>query len=115
MDTNTPDYLAKLKAYRAAKCSARSRQIPWYLSFQEFCTIWEPYWQFKGARPPTHVMMRYWDRGAYEPGNVTIGTQAQNRREAELIFRLTRKGQITYPNARRYDLFAEVVNRYGNA
>jgi hypothetical protein len=77
----------------SAKEGARRRNIQWNLTFGQFQDIWAPHWERK--LDERLVMSRFWDRGAYEVGNVEIATSKQNNREAYLVRTLVSRRQIT--------------------
>lgn len=59
---------------------ARQCGIPFKLTFEEWWSLWEPYWGERGLGGM--VMCRKDDLGGYEIGNVRIDTQANNNRES---------------------------------
>lgn len=66
---------------------AKSSNIPFTLTFEEWWGLWEPFYEERGLGG--YVMCRTDDEGGYELGNVRIDTQANNNREArgcELVY-----------------------------
>ena len=63
--------------------NARNRGIPFKLTFEQWCAIWEASgkWEQRGNRSEQYCMSRPGDRGAYELGNVVICTNRDNRAE----------------------------------
>ena len=59
---------------------ARSRGIAWHLKFWDWYSIWQASgkWEYRGRGTGGHCMCRYGDMGAYEVGNVYIGTVVHN-------------------------------------
>jgi hypothetical protein len=76
--------------YRGQKSNAKSRGIPFLLSFEEWIDIWKEsgHWSERGPRKGQFVMGRLLDKGGYEKGNVVIITNHHNAREA--IYRRAR-------------------------
>jgi hypothetical protein len=69
------------KAYLAHKRSAKQRNIPFLLTFNEWWAIWEAsgHWEQRGfIDPDKYCMARPGDRGPYSVGNVYICTNAEN-------------------------------------
>lgn len=61
-------------------CGARSRGIPWELTFEQWWGIWEASgkWALRGTRFGQYVMARYGDVGPYSVANVSICTASDN-------------------------------------
>lgn len=68
----------KLKKYYYHKNGAKQRGIGFHLSFDEWCKLWEPYWEKRGVKRGQYVMCRYKDLGDYEIGNVRIDLVENN-------------------------------------
>jgi hypothetical protein len=68
------------KAYREQKGAATTRRIPFLLTFEEWCAIWEASgkWEQRGTRKGQYCMARFKDAGAYVLGNVRICPNAEN-------------------------------------
>lgn len=66
--------------YHIHKTNAEYRGIPFLLTFEEWWSIWEPYWAEDNYGKL--CMCRTNDEGAYEIGNVRIDTWQNNYREA---------------------------------
>lgn len=88
MLTRNQEQLTKVKAWRTSpigrythhRLGAKSRGIGFNLTFDEWFTLWQPYWNLgDGVR---YCMCRTKDLGPYELGNVRIDTQANNNLEA---------------------------------
>jgi hypothetical protein len=71
-------------AYQGQKDSAKRRNIPFVLTFEEWWLVWESSgkWQERGLGSDQYCMARFGDTGAYEIGNVRIITGSENRAEA---------------------------------
>jgi hypothetical protein len=69
--------------YRWHRNNAKRRNIPFNLTLEEWCNIWEQSgkWEQRGRGSKAYVMTRIGDLGPYEVGNVVIKTQAENARE----------------------------------
>jgi hypothetical protein len=65
-------------AYACHKGNAKQRGIEFKLSFDEWWSIWKPHYHNRGKNVGQFVMCRKMDKGAYEVGNVTIGTVQDN-------------------------------------
>lgn len=68
------------RAYNIQKSNAKSRGIPFEISFEDWRDIWvsSGKWEQRGRRRGNYCMMRYGDAGAYAVGNVLIGLQEDN-------------------------------------
>jgi hypothetical protein len=75
-----------LKSYRMQKSNARTRKIPFLLTFEEWLTIWNDSGKLaqRGRGANKFCMCRINDLGAYEVGNVFIGTGRENVRAGNL-------------------------------
>lgn len=71
------------KRYIEHKWNARHRDIPFKLTFEEWCFIWRESgkWDQRGSDKGQYVMARPGDRGAYELANVIICLAENNRAE----------------------------------
>jgi len=69
--------------YKQHEANANYRGIPFWLTFEEWCSLWEASgkWKQRGAHKGQYVMARPGDRGAYEIGNVIICRAEDNRAE----------------------------------
>ncbi len=65
-------------AYSVHKGNAKKRGIEFNLTFDEWYGIWKPYYKNRGNKHGQLVMCRNMDKGAYEVGNVTIGSLSDN-------------------------------------
>lgn len=66
--------------YLLHKQRAKRRWVPFKLTFQEWWSYWAPHWGERNGQGNLH-MCRNGDKGAYEVGNVRIGTLQENRAE----------------------------------
>lgn len=64
--------------YNAQKQTAKRRDISFNLTFEEWWTIWKPFWNNRGREKDNLVMCRYGDTGAYSVENVYIDTYGNN-------------------------------------
>lgn len=78
--------------FQQQKASAKTRGIPFLLSFEQWWELWEPHWHRRGQKSQDMCMCRKADQGAYEVGNVRIATNRENQQERALEFR-TRHAQ----------------------
>jgi hypothetical protein len=103
------------RKFQDHRSHAAARGIDWKLSAFAWWTIWKDsgHWHERGRRSDQFAMCRYGDLGAYEAGNVFIGTTARNvstRHRGHRIARLPigvsprkRAGKIVYRAARMID------------
>jgi hypothetical protein len=68
--------------YRKQKSNAKSRGIPFRLTFEQWWSIWEESGMYKYRGRRGFVMGRISDDGAYEVGNVEIVSATDNFRQA---------------------------------
>ncbi|HET8689275.1 MAG TPA: hypothetical protein VFM18_21905 [Methanosarcina sp.] len=66
--------------YHIHKTNTQHRGIEFKLTFDEWWSLWEPYWSIDNYG--SLYMCRTNDEGAYEIGNVRIDTWQNNYREA---------------------------------
>lgn len=68
--------------YAEHKRRARYYQIGFFLTFDEWWSIWQDSgrWEQRGNRKWNYVMARHNDEGAYTCGNVSIQTYSDNVR-----------------------------------
>ncbi|MDE2097494.1 MAG: hypothetical protein KGL39_09635 [Patescibacteria group bacterium] len=66
--------------YNKQKWRAQQRRVPFLLSFEQWWRIWQEsgHYEERGAHRGGYNMHRYNDTGAYEDGNVFIGTHEHN-------------------------------------
>lgn len=78
---------APLYAFIRQRLHARNRGIEWKLNFWQWWNIWDRSgrWSERGRQRDAFVMCRYGDIGAYEEGNVFIGTLYENSREGRAL------------------------------
>lgn len=67
-----------ISRYNAHKQTAKRRKIDFYLTFEEWWDIWQPFWYNRGREKDNFVMCRVGDCGAYEKTNVYIDTYSNN-------------------------------------
>lgn len=74
----------QVAAYKTQKSHAKSRGIPFLISFDEWWDIWwqSGKWERRGRRKGQFVMARFGDQGAYVVGNVRICLVSENAAEA---------------------------------
>ncbi len=64
------------RRYREHRQHAAARGLPFTLTMQQWSALWSPHW---GRREADNLRMcRYLDMGGYTPGNVYIGSAADN-------------------------------------
>jgi hypothetical protein len=68
--------------YHVHKNGAKKRGIGFLLSFEEWWSIWEPFWDRRGRTKDSLVMCRYGDTGPYAKDNVYIDTYSNNSKLA---------------------------------
>lgn len=75
-----------LKAYRMQKSNARTRKIPFLLTFEQWLELWSASGKLeqRGRGADKFCMCRNKDVGSYEVGNVFIGTGRENVRDGNL-------------------------------
>lgn len=73
-------------AYAKQKHHAKTRGIPFLLTFDEWHAIWHESGKFaeRGCSRGKYVMARLGDKGGYEVGNVCIITHGQNLSDGNL-------------------------------
>ncbi len=67
--------------YHVHKSNAAQRNIAFRLTFEEWWSLWEPFWSEDNYGK--YCMCRTNDEGAYELGNVRIDTWQNNLRESK--------------------------------
>jgi hypothetical protein len=69
-----------VKKYRMARAGAKTRGIPFLLTFEEWWQIWQDsgHWEERGNLTGQYVMCRNADQGPYAVGNVRIDTVRGN-------------------------------------
>lgn len=85
--------LAK-KSYWSQKSSAKRRGIEFNLTFEQWWDLWKPFYQNRGRGIEQFVMCRKLDQGAYELGNVTIGTVKSNMHTRKVVTQNKRYAEI---------------------
>jgi hypothetical protein len=77
--------------YTRHKVNAARRGIPFLLTFEQWRQVWQAAGKWKSdLRGPVskwYVMCRLKDAGAYEQGNVYIGTKRQNCKDMNMYAR----------------------------
>lgn len=67
------------------KIMQKKRGIDFKLSFDEWWDIWKPHYHNRGSKKGQFCMCRIMDKGAYEVGNVTIGTVENNAHTRSVV------------------------------
>ena len=88
------DAMSKYKAHRK---NAKAREVDFKISFDDWMDIWWKSGQWGTRGRGQSVMMRFGDLGAYEVGNVRIGTQSQNAKEANIGAKRPRQPDYVSP------------------
>ena len=80
--TNTMNL--KLKRFNQHARDASIRGIPFLLTYEEWCYIWDQsgHWDQRGRGPGKYCMSRIGDTGPYAVGNVYINLFSENSRDA---------------------------------
>jgi hypothetical protein len=73
-------YRTPIYAFLSQRNNAKYRGIEWNLTLWQWWSIWQESgkWAERGKRRDGYVMSRLKDQGAYEIGNVYIGTLSEN-------------------------------------
>jgi len=81
----TEERIAKRK-FREQKQRAKSRNIDWQLTFEQWMDIWlsSGHWHERGCKRGLYCMSRKGDIGAYSVDNVYIQTHSDNLKEIHL-------------------------------
>ena len=74
-----------MSRYKGHRSNAKTRGIPFNLTFDEWWSLWEPHWKQRGTEK---AMCRTEDAGAYEVGNVRIDTYSNNAKEYHKLKRV---------------------------
>lgn len=87
-----------LYRFHGHKQQARLRNIPFFLTFEEWMDIWTQSgkWEQRGWRKGQYVMARHGDQGAYEKGNVIICLAEENRAERNRNYSLKGENNPAY-------------------
>jgi hypothetical protein len=85
--------------WRNHKARAKSRAIPFLLTFEEWWSIWKPHWHERGCGRGKYCMARFGDCGPYAVGNVKIIRNEENR--AELVLSHEALAKISSANTGR--------------
>lgn len=74
------------KAYTQHKSNAKTRKIPFLISFEEWKKVWieSGFWDQRGRGAEKYCMCRIADKGCYELGNVFIAMNKTNISEGNL-------------------------------
>lgn len=78
--------------YQQQRASARKRKITFNLTFDQWWSLWQPYWEWRGSHKCQYVMARTGDIGPYELGNVRIDSPTGNVAD---IYRDASTGRFT--------------------
>ncbi|CAB3784412.1 hypothetical protein LMG28138_01804 [Pararobbsia alpina] len=68
-------------AFKSQRNNAKERGIEWDMTFDEWWTIWEPYFHMRGRGTNDLCMARTGDMGSYKVGNVYLTTHLGNARD----------------------------------
>lgn len=81
-----------LKKYKDQRNNANKRNVPFNISFEDWCEIWlqSGHWEERGRKKGQYVMCRKNDSGAYDKNNVYIDKTENN-------ISLGSKGRIVSP------------------
>ena len=82
-----------LKVYKAQKSNARTRKVPFLLTFEQWLFIWTESGKLeqRGRGAAKFCMCRHGDIGPYEIDNVFIGTGRENVRDGNLGKEMTQE------------------------
>lgn len=82
-----------LKVFKAQKSNAKTRGIPFLLTFKQWLAIWTESGKLdqRGRGAKKFCMCRHGDAGPYEVGNVFIGTGRENVRTGNLGKEMTQE------------------------
>jgi hypothetical protein len=69
------------RKFYTQRSGAKARGIEFKMTFDEWWEVWKPHWANRGSKKGQLVMCRKMDCGAYEVGNVRIGTVDCNARD----------------------------------
>ena len=88
------------KRYLQQRAQARMRNIPFTITFDQWCDIWSTSgkWNQRGRRKDQYCMSRIADQGGYDLGNVFIQLQGDNVKEAQKGKSNLLKGKRTGPS-----------------
>jgi hypothetical protein len=67
--------------YHVQRAQAVRRGIDFFLTFDEWWSLWEPHWSKRGKKSNDLCMARTGDTGPYAVGNVKIITVRDNLKE----------------------------------
>ena len=81
-----------LKQYRQQRQNARTRGIPFLMTFAEWCGVWERsgQWERRGRGRGKYYMARENDEGPYSVGNVRIIPWEENLKEYHAVAKQVR-------------------------
>lgn len=68
-------------AFSSHRNGAREREIPFEMTFDEWWTLWKPYFHLRGRGANDFCMARQDDKGPYKVGNVHMTTKLGNAAE----------------------------------
>jgi hypothetical protein len=83
---NIMDLKIAKRKYNVHKGGAKSRDIPFLFTFEEWCNIWEQSgkWEQRGTKKGQYSMSRYGDKGPYAIDNVHVQLTTANTKEAAI-------------------------------
>lgn len=114
---NTSQNSARHK-YAQHKSGAKKRGIEFKLTFEEWMGVWGDKLDQRGVRSWQLGMCRIGDKGAYEVGNVYLGTPARNRASQRMALENKRAAEsrhvhyISFGTGERYDSDEETDEQY---
>lgn len=73
------------RRYGMHRSNARERGVAWELSFDQWWSLWAPYWDKRGPKRGQFVMSRFMDTGPYAAHNVRIVPAEDNIAEANYL------------------------------
>ena len=69
------------QAYYDHRARAKKRNIEFDMTFEEWWSLWKPFWHLRGRKPNEYCMARLGDLGSYRFDNVKIITNIENAKE----------------------------------
>lgn len=76
------------RKYSEHKASAKRRNIPFELTFEQWLEIWGDKIGQRGTGANQLGMLRHRDEGGYTVGNVRLGTPKENQQEKVVCYRV---------------------------
>ncbi len=74
------------RAYQVQRHNAKSRDIPWKFSFDQWLSFWvaSGHWLERGLKGDGYVMSRFGDTGPYSPENCEIIKASENSQQPQV-------------------------------